>query len=71
MSFINSITETATQPASAVPVTGLVAAGNIFTSLPEIVNILTIVYVAMLIIHKAWKMYAEWKTGSILKDNNV
>lgn len=69
--IITTITEAATQPASAVPVTGLVAVGNLFSLLPEIVNVLTIVYVSLLIIHKAWKMYAEWKEGSITKDKDI
>jgi len=71
MAILTQITETATQPASAVPVTGLVAAGNILGALPEFVNILTALYILLLIVHKIWKMYAEWKAGSILKDTNV
>ena len=71
MSITTQITETITSPASAVPVSGLVATGNFLASLPEIVNILTIVYVSLLIIHKSWKMYADWKDKTILKDTDV
>lgn len=40
-----------------------VAAANMFSdlSVPDIVNYLTLVYLALMISHKAWSMYREYK----------
>lgn len=32
--------------------------------LPFIINVGTAIYLALLIIHKGWKMYKEWKHGA-------
>jgi hypothetical protein len=31
--------------------------------LPFLINVGTAIYLLLLIIHKGWKMYKEWKTG--------
>lgn len=32
-------------------------------TLPELVHIATLTYVVLMIIHKCWHMWKEWKTG--------
>ena len=49
---------------SGVAITGTVSYFNLQgVDLPLLINIGTAIYLVMLIIHKGWKMYKEWKTG--------
>lgn len=50
----------AAKAAPPVVVVGAHAAG---ITLPEVVQILTAIYVGLMIIHKLWHMRVEWKTG--------
>lgn len=42
-----------------------VAATNMYSNitLPELVNYLTVLYLALMISHKGWRMYREWRSG--------
>lgn len=42
-----------------------VAATNMFSNItvPEIVNVLTMIYLILVITHKAWTMYRDYKRG--------
>lgn len=55
------ISEAASSPQVAVPLTSGVALSNVFQVLPDIINIGTVVYLSLLIVHKAWTMYQEYK----------
>jgi hypothetical protein len=68
MSVTQQITVTITSPASAVPAVTVVGVGNWLGVLPEIINILTAVYLLLLISHKAYVFMKEWKTKKIIKD---
>ena len=61
----NQITESITAPASTVPVLAVVGATNWISSLPEVINFLTILYLFLLIVHKGYIFYREWKTKDI------
>jgi hypothetical protein len=39
------------------------AANMIGEGLPFLINVATVIYLFLLIVHKGWKMYKEWKTG--------
>lgn len=67
--IVNKITESVTSPSSSVPIVGAVGTLNIFASLPEIINILTIVYLFLLCLHKGYVVYQEWKQKKIIKDD--
>lgn len=54
--------DTATNPQIAVPVTGVASLTSAFAdNLPVIINIGWALYLALLIGHKAWTWYKQWK----------
>jgi hypothetical protein len=57
--------ETATFMATRVTPPLAVAATNMFSNItvPEIVNVLTALYLLLMITHKAWTMYRDYKRG--------
>jgi hypothetical protein len=56
------VTEAVTSPTPAFTVTGGLAAANYFgMALPDIVQILGAVYALLLVVHKMWQMYVEFK----------
>ena len=65
---VASVVDSVTSPNAAVPTVSLVGAANWLHSLPDIINVATIVYLLLLISHKAYKMYQEWKHPSKDKD---
>lgn len=55
---------TSTLAASTPPVA--VATANLFgLSLPDIVQLATLVYLSLLILHKLAQMVKEWRTGKV------
>ena len=52
------------------PPTGVVIGGGVgifqslVTQLPVIINIATVIYLVILIVHKLWTFYKEWKKAS-------
>lgn len=54
-----------TSPTTSIPVIGTVGYVNWLGGLPEIINVLTAVYLILLVTHKGYNMYKEWKTGKI------
>lgn len=59
-----STTETTTYMVTKVTPPVAVVAGNIAgLSLPELVQWATLLYLALMISHKVWRMYKEWKSG--------
>lgn len=57
--------ETVAMVAKAAPPIG-VAASNLYgISLPDLVQYATLVYLALLIGHKAWRWSKEWKSGKV------
>ena len=64
-----NIIETLTNPPVAVVTTGGVGLANVLiASLPVIINILTVIYLAGLVIHKGMQIYKELKHKKELKD---
>lgn len=64
MSITNETAETAVSVAAKSSPPLAVAAGNFAgMSLPDLVQYATLLYLAMLIAHKGWRMYKEYKTG--------
>lgn len=50
--------ESMTNPNISVPVT---VVGIFAENLPLIINVCSLVYLVLLITHKGWQMYKEWK----------
>jgi len=68
---LEQIAESLTTPSVAIPASGAgVVAINFISSLPTILNALWISYVFLLILHKAYTMYKEFKQDSC-KDVNT
>lgn len=56
------ITDSILNPTTGTAVTIPVALANaLTTNLPIVINIATIIYLTLLISHKSWQMYKEWK----------
>ena len=65
-----NIVETLTNPTVAVGTTGSVTLLNVvIASLPVIINVLTVLYLAGLIIHKGMQIYKELKNKKELNDS--
>lgn len=62
------ITDIASSPAVAVPIIGSVTGINLITLLPIFINVATALYLSMLIGHKAWVWYREWKGKQQIQD---
>jgi hypothetical protein len=58
---MNSITDFAASPVVAVPTTLMVSAANILAFLPLLINVLTALYLIMLVGHKVWVWYREYR----------
>lgn len=65
---MNNITDFAASPVVAVPTTVMISAANILSFLPIFINIATALYLTMLVGHKAWVWYREWKGKQAIKD---
>lgn len=63
MTVSQSITENATNPAVVVP-TSITAAGANFMGLgvPDLINILMVIYLGLVVVHKSYQMYKEFKS---------
>lgn len=59
-----SMVDSVTSPNATVPIIGTAATANWLVGLPEIINILTAVYLVLLVAHKGYNMYKEYKQGS-------
>lgn len=60
---MNNITDMASAPQVAIPITSTVAVSNVLAILPDIVNILTAVYLVILIGAKLYSFWKERKNG--------
>jgi hypothetical protein len=61
---LQNVSDVATSPQAAITTSVSVTTANLLgISLPEIINVCTVVYLALLISHKGWQMYKEWKQG--------
>lgn len=61
-------TETVTEVVKATPL-GTVAGFTFFGySVPEVIQLLTLGYAVLLIVHKVWVMYRMWKEGDEPKE---
>lgn len=58
---LRTFADNATDPAVAVPVTTAGAIANLVDALPHIVAAGWLVYIVLLISHKSWQMYKEWR----------
>lgn len=57
----NSITENMTNPGTATVVGGTTILANFVTALPVLINVAVLTYFTLMIIHKAYQMYKEYR----------
>lgn len=61
---LQTISDAASSPPIATATTVAVTTANLLDfSLPIVINIATVIYLSLLISHKGWQMYKEWKQG--------
>lgn len=64
------ITDVASSPIVATPIAVGVSGLNLITLLPILINVGTALYISMLIGHKAWVWYREWKGKQQVQDED-
>ena len=64
-----NISDLASSPAVAIPATGVVSVANLLAWVPIAVNVLTLLYLAILIGHKLWVWYKEYKGKQVIVDS--
>jgi hypothetical protein len=64
------ITDIAASPSVAVPIAAGVTGANLIAMLPIFINVATALYLSMLIGHKAWVWYREWKGKQQIQDKD-
>lgn len=65
-SVTESVSAMAAKAAPPVVVVGAHAAG---ITVPEAIQIATLVYVILMIVHKCWHMWKEWRTGRVTPES--
>jgi hypothetical protein len=58
---MDQVVENMTRPALAVPLGGATVAAGLVGSLPMIINIAVAIYFTLMVVHKAYQMWKEWK----------
>jgi len=65
-----NILDIASSPSIAVPATGVISVANLMAWIPVAVNVLTLLYLAVLIGHKLWVWYKEYKGKQAIVDED-
>jgi hypothetical protein len=58
---MDQIVESATRPELALPIGGATIAAGLVGSLPVIINVAVAIYFTLMVVHKAYQMWKEWK----------
>lgn len=59
---MSNITETVTNPPVALATGAVVVASNTFwDTLPYVINGIMVIYAILLVVHKAWQIYRDFK----------
>lgn len=61
---ISSVTENMTNPTIATTVGGTTILANLAGSLPVIINIIVVVYFSLMVVHKMYQMWKEYKADN-------
>lgn len=67
---MSAITDIASSPSVAIPIAAGVSGVNLIALLPIFINVATALYISMLIGHKAWVWYREWKGKQQIEDKD-
>ena len=59
--LMNIISDVAASPVVATPIAVGVSAANIIAFLPVFINVVTAIYLTLLVSHKLWVWYKDWK----------
>lgn len=55
--------------AKAMPPAVVVGAHAAGITVPEAIQIATLIYVILMIVHKCWHMWKEWRTGKVMPES--
>lgn len=58
---VQSVVEHSTNPNVAIPSLGAGSLANMLVMIPNFINILMLIYAILLVSHKVWNMYKEWR----------
>ena len=61
---ISNVTENITNPTIATTVGGTTILANLAGSLPVIINIIVVVYFSLMVVHKMYQMWKEYKADN-------
>lgn len=61
---VHNITENMTNPSVATAVGGTTVLANFAGSLPILINVIVAVYFTLMVIHKAYQMWKEYKADT-------
>ena len=61
---ISDVTENMTNPTIATTVGGTTILANLAGSLPVIINIIVVVYFSLMVVHKMYQMWKEYKADN-------
>ena len=68
--IVGAITDMASSPQVAAPITVGVTGANLLAALPLFINVATALYLVLLIGHKLWVWYREWKGKQQVQDKD-
>ena len=57
----HNITENMTNPGTATVVGGTTILANFISALPVMINVAVFIYFTLMVVHKAYQMYKEYK----------
>lgn len=58
---MNNITETVTDPGVGAVIGGATVVANMAGNLPTVINVFVAIYFALMVVHKLYQMYKEYK----------
>ena len=68
---MKNITDIASSPIVAAPAVTSVVAANIVSLLPIFINVATAIYLVLLIGHKVWSWYKEYKGKQPIEEDGL
>ena len=66
---VENITENMTNPTIATTVGGTTILANLAGSLPVLINVFVAIYFSLMVVHKAYQMWKEYKADKAAETN--
>ena len=62
--YMDSIMENISNPSTVAIIGGTTIATNFVTTLPVLINVVVLVYFTMMVVHKGYQMWKEYKNDN-------